>query len=150
MGSVWRIGWVDAFHPKGRGFDSCSSSHKGTLGKSFTTIACGASAWNSGTVSVLCRECLWVVVNLKRPCRNGLNEWILTHYHLLRYDSRIFFKCNAILTCYFIRSISCVLVFVQIGTVKDSAVEFYSNRIPKRQRKKHIIDELLEDADFRK
>ena len=33
---VWRIGRVDAFHPKGHGFDSRSSSHIGTLGKSFT------------------------------------------------------------------------------------------------------------------
>jgi len=31
----WRIGWVDAFRPKGHLFDS-RSSHVGTLGKSFT------------------------------------------------------------------------------------------------------------------
>ena len=30
--TLWRIGRVDAFHPKGHGFDSSSSSHVGTLG----------------------------------------------------------------------------------------------------------------------
>ena len=36
MGHVWRIGWVDTFRPKGHEFDSRSSRHVGTLGKSFT------------------------------------------------------------------------------------------------------------------
>ena len=36
VGHVWRIGRVDAFSPKGHGFDSHSSRHIGTLGKSFT------------------------------------------------------------------------------------------------------------------
>jgi len=39
--------------PEGRGFDSCSSRHVGTLGKSFTYSFLCASAWNSDTVSVL-------------------------------------------------------------------------------------------------
>jgi len=43
------------------------------IGKSFTRSACGASAWNSDTVSVLCRERLWVVVDLKKRYRNSLN-----------------------------------------------------------------------------
>jgi len=30
------------------------------LGKSLTQVACGASAWNSDTVSVLRQERLWV------------------------------------------------------------------------------------------
>ena len=47
----------------------------GTLGLSLT-VACGASAWNSGTVYVLCRERLWVVVDLKRRQRNSLNAWM--------------------------------------------------------------------------
>jgi len=42
-------------------------------------VACGASVWNSGTVSVLCREHLWVVVDLKRCARNSLNEWMNEH-----------------------------------------------------------------------
>ena len=33
---MWRIGRVDAFRPKGHGFDSPSSRHVGTLGKSLT------------------------------------------------------------------------------------------------------------------
>src|SRR6218665_2952275 len=32
----WRIGRVDDFQPEDRGFDSRSSRHVGTLGKSFT------------------------------------------------------------------------------------------------------------------
>ena len=36
MGRVWRIGRVDAFRPKGQGFDSRPNRHVVTLGKSFT------------------------------------------------------------------------------------------------------------------
>ena len=36
VGHWWRIGRVDALHPKSHGFDSRSSRHVGTLGKSFT------------------------------------------------------------------------------------------------------------------
>ena len=36
VGRVWRIGLVDAFRPKGHGFDSRSSRHVETLGKSLT------------------------------------------------------------------------------------------------------------------
>ena len=35
-GEWWLIGRFDAFRPKGRGFESRSSRHVGTLGKSFT------------------------------------------------------------------------------------------------------------------
>ena len=37
-------------------------------------LLCGASARNSDTVSVLCRERLWVVEDLKGRYRNGRNE----------------------------------------------------------------------------
>ena len=76
---VWRIGRVDGLRPKGHGFDSRSSRHVGTLGKSLAHnyYLCSSSAWNSGTVSVLCRErLLVVVVSLKSRYRNGLNEWM--------------------------------------------------------------------------
>ena len=36
MGRCRRIDKVDAFRPEGRGFESRSSRHEGTLGKSFT------------------------------------------------------------------------------------------------------------------
>ena len=35
-GTWWHIGWVDSFQPEGRGFDSRSFHHIGTLGKSLT------------------------------------------------------------------------------------------------------------------
>ena len=35
-GAWWHIGRADAFPPEGRGFESRSSRHIGTLGKSFT------------------------------------------------------------------------------------------------------------------
>ena len=35
-GTWWRIGRVEAFRPEGPGFESCSSRHVGTLGKSLT------------------------------------------------------------------------------------------------------------------
>jgi len=53
------------------------------LGKSFTCSCLCASAWNSDTVSVLSRERLWVVENLKGRYRNGRNEWMNTAYALV-------------------------------------------------------------------
>ena len=52
-GTWWRLGWDDDFQPEGRGIDSRSSRHVGTLGKFFTCSCLCASAWNSDTVSVL-------------------------------------------------------------------------------------------------
>ena len=52
-GTWWRLGWADDFQPEGRAFDSRSSRHVMTLGKSFTYSCLCASAWNSDTVSVL-------------------------------------------------------------------------------------------------
>ena len=40
----WRIGWVESFQPEDRGFDSRSSRHVGTLGKSLTR----SSLWRFG------------------------------------------------------------------------------------------------------
>ena len=37
-----------------------------------------------------------------------------------------------------------------MGTIVETSADFYSSRIPKKQRKKTLVDELLEDADFRK
>ena len=39
LGTWWRIGRVEAFQPDGRGFESRSSRHVGTLGK-FLTCSC--------------------------------------------------------------------------------------------------------------
>ncbi|XP_026160839.1 deoxynucleotidyltransferase terminal-interacting protein 2 [Mastacembelus armatus] len=39
--------------------------------------------------------------------------------------------------------------YFQIGTVEDSAVDFYHSRIPKKQRKRTMVEELLADAEFR-
>uniref|UniRef100_A0AAY4BUJ2 Fcf2 pre-rRNA processing C-terminal domain-containing protein n=1 Tax=Denticeps clupeoides TaxID=299321 RepID=A0AAY4BUJ2_9TELE len=39
--------------------------------------------------------------------------------------------------------------YVQVGTVVDSPVDFYHSRIPKKQRKRTIVEELLADAEFR-
>ena len=66
--------WV--VHWQGHGFDSRSSRHVGTLGKSFTHSCLWRLVWNSGTVSVLGRERLWVAMDLKRRYRNSLNEWM--------------------------------------------------------------------------
>jgi Fcf2 pre-rRNA processing len=37
-----------------------------------------------------------------------------------------------------------------MGTVVDSAADFYSGRVPKRERKKTLVDELMADANFQK
>lgn len=39
--------------------------------------------------------------------------------------------------------------FFEMGTVIESAADFYSSRIPKKQRKKTLVDELLADQEFR-
>jgi len=44
------------------------------------SLAVLASAWNSDTVSLLCQECLWVVVDLKRRYINWMNEQMNYHY----------------------------------------------------------------------
>lgn len=40
--------------------------------------------------------------------------------------------------------------YFQVGTVIESPAEFYSARIPKKQRKKTLVDELLSDVEYRK
>merc|ERR1712080_720323 len=40
--------------------------------------------------------------------------------------------------------------YFQIGTVVDSAFDFYSDRVPGKQRKQTMVDELLADAEFKK
>lgn len=40
--------------------------------------------------------------------------------------------------------------FFQIATVEDSPLDFYHSRIPRKERKRTIVDELLADAEFRK
>ncbi|XP_072281281.1 deoxynucleotidyltransferase terminal-interacting protein 2 [Pyxicephalus adspersus] len=39
--------------------------------------------------------------------------------------------------------------YFQVGTVVDSPLDFYNSRIPKKQRKRTIVEELLADAEFR-
>ncbi|NWU92038.1 TDIF2 protein, partial [Upupa epops] len=40
--------------------------------------------------------------------------------------------------------------YFQVGTVVDSPIDFYHSRIPKKQRKRTIVEELLEDSEFRR
>lgn len=40
--------------------------------------------------------------------------------------------------------------YFQIGTVVEGSADFYTSRVPKRQRKSNMIDELLSDAEFRR
>ncbi|XP_066499847.1 deoxynucleotidyltransferase terminal-interacting protein 2 [Hoplias malabaricus] len=39
--------------------------------------------------------------------------------------------------------------YFQVGTVVDNPADFYHSRIPKKQRKRTIVEELLSDAEFR-
>ncbi|XP_045904859.1 deoxynucleotidyltransferase terminal-interacting protein 2 isoform X1 [Micropterus dolomieu] len=39
--------------------------------------------------------------------------------------------------------------YFQVGTVVDSAVDFYHSRIPNKDRKRTMVEELLADAEFR-
>merc|ERR1719268_314970 len=40
--------------------------------------------------------------------------------------------------------------YFQIGTVVDSPYDFYTDRVPKKARKRTMVDELLADAEFKK
>ncbi|XP_021260672.1 deoxynucleotidyltransferase terminal-interacting protein 2, partial [Numida meleagris] len=40
--------------------------------------------------------------------------------------------------------------YFQVGTVVDSPIDFYHSRIPKKQRKNTIVEELLADSEFRR
>ncbi|XP_064616059.1 deoxynucleotidyltransferase terminal-interacting protein 2-like [Liolophura sinensis] len=40
--------------------------------------------------------------------------------------------------------------YFQFGTVVESKADFYSSRIPKKQRKSTLVDELFADAEFRR
>uniref|UniRef100_A0A3P9MAR4 Deoxynucleotidyltransferase, terminal, interacting protein 2 n=1 Tax=Oryzias latipes TaxID=8090 RepID=A0A3P9MAR4_ORYLA len=39
--------------------------------------------------------------------------------------------------------------YFQVGTVVDSPLDFYHSRVPKKQRKRTMVEELLTDAEFR-
>uniref|UniRef100_A0A8C8S652 Deoxynucleotidyltransferase terminal interacting protein 2 n=1 Tax=Pelusios castaneus TaxID=367368 RepID=A0A8C8S652_9SAUR len=40
--------------------------------------------------------------------------------------------------------------YFQVGTVVDTPIDFYHARIPKKQRKRTIVEELLADSEFRR
>ncbi|KAG8435557.1 hypothetical protein GDO86_013481 [Hymenochirus boettgeri] len=40
--------------------------------------------------------------------------------------------------------------YFQVGTIVDSPLDFYTSRIPKKQRKRTIVEELLADSEFRR
>ncbi|KAJ6658437.1 hypothetical protein lerEdw1_020141 [Lerista edwardsae] len=40
--------------------------------------------------------------------------------------------------------------YFQVGTIVDSPADFYHARIPKKERKKNIVEELLADSEFRR
>ncbi|XP_006012347.1 deoxynucleotidyltransferase terminal-interacting protein 2 [Latimeria chalumnae] len=40
--------------------------------------------------------------------------------------------------------------YFQVGTVVDSPIDFHHARIPKKQRKRTIVEELIADAEFRR
>ena len=75
-GTWWRIGWGDYSQPEGRGFDSRSSRHVGTLGKSFTCSCLCARRETPIQYPCCSRERLWVVEDLNGRYRNGRNEWM--------------------------------------------------------------------------
>lgn len=39
---------------------------------------------------------------------------------------------------------------IQIGKVMDSPLDYYNNRLTRKERKRTLVDELLADAEFNK
>ncbi|KAJ8958221.1 hypothetical protein NQ318_017362 [Aromia moschata] len=56
-------------------------------------------------------------------------------------DPKHFYKKN---------DLSVLPKYFQFGTVMDTPVDYYKDRIPKNKRKKTLVDELLADANFNK
>ena len=44
----------------------------------------------------------------------------------------------------------CLYYVKQFGEVVEDSTDFYSSRIPKKQRKSTVVEELLADVEFRK
>ena len=40
--------------------------------------------------------------------------------------------------------------YFQLGRVVESSADFYSDRIPNKERKKNLVDELMADAEFQR
>jgi len=74
-GAWWLIG-SSPFIRRVVGLNPTLATTYGPWARPSLTVACGASAWNSDAVSVLCRERLWTVADLKRRSRNIRNEWM--------------------------------------------------------------------------
>lgn len=43
-----------------------------------------------------------------------------------------------------------VFIFEKVGTYEESPLDFYSSRLPKKQRKRTLVEELMADAEFRR
>ncbi|XP_054272942.1 deoxynucleotidyltransferase terminal-interacting protein 2 [Macrosteles quadrilineatus] len=56
-------------------------------------------------------------------------------------DSKHFYKKN---------DLKVLPKYFEIGKVLDSPADFYHNRVPKKERKRTIVEELLADAEFQK
>ncbi|XP_060068074.1 deoxynucleotidyltransferase terminal-interacting protein 2-like [Ylistrum balloti] len=79
--------------------------------------------------------------NMKAPEMTEETKNDLTVLQMRRaLDPKRFYKSNDIKT---------LPKFFQFGKVIESPVDFYHSRIPKKQRKSTMVDELLADAEFR-
>src|SRR6218665_426236 len=93
MGLVWPVARVDAFSPKGHGFDSRTNRHVGTLSKSFTH----SCLWHFG---MKCRHSIRAVSGAPLSSsgleealhRNSLNEWYYMYTTLAARGAHLFFE----------------------------------------------------------
>jgi len=74
--ALGHTGWVDSCRPKGRGFESRSSRHEETLGKSFTC----SCLWRFGVKTQPQCQLMWSGALLKGLCcekryRNGYVQY---------------------------------------------------------------------------
>lgn len=62
-----------------------------------------------------------------------------------------YFQVSSSVTFLLVRppSVSSSELCVQVGTVVDSPLDFYHSRVPKKERKRTMVEELLTDAEFR-
>jgi len=82
----------------------------------------------------------WHDMKAKEMTESDKNDLTLLQMRRV-LDPKRFYKAN---------DLKALPKFYQMGKVVDSPLDFYSNRIPKKERKQTLVDELLADAEFRK
>lgn len=77
----------------------------------------------------------------KKNDRDGFSKYFqVSRQHWIPFPTKPF---------KFTVSVTAHIACWQVGTVVDNPVDFYHSRVPKKARKRTMVEELLADAEFR-